>query len=191
MEQKEYEERVQALQQRVAELEDTVAFLQKGNADLIARNLQLGQQIDAYYDVRRRVQIYKELFARHTDFLQHVDLRDDEELMAIIETRLEEENSFQDPDFGLKELAVMLGASQTRIIDLFRRSSLYKTLDDYLDYLRLLRSMYYLKERGEWSIAACAQEAGFTSIRSFNRKFQDAIGMTPREFRDLVDSQSA
>ena len=37
-----------------------------------------------------------------------------------------------------------------------------------------------------WGVAACAQEAGFSVIRTFNRKFQDAIGMTPHEFRMLL-----
>jgi AraC-like DNA-binding protein len=73
----------------------------------------------------------------------------------------------------------MIGTSQTRILDLFRKSLLYKSLDGYLDYLRILRSMYYLMSKREWNVAACAQQAGFTAIRSFNRKFQDAIGMTP------------
>ena len=73
-------------------------------------------------------------------------------------------------------------------MELFRRNTLHKSLDDYLDYMRLLRSMYLLQTQPSWSIAACAQEAGFTVIRSFNRKFQDAIGMTPHEFRLLSDS---
>jgi transcriptional regulator GlxA family with amidase domain len=151
--------------------------------NLMNRNMQLGQQVDAYYDVRRRIQMMKELVVRHRELLKHADLRDDDELMAIIETKLESERNYTDPNFGLKDLAELIGTTQTRILELFRRSTLYKTLDDYLDYLRLLRSMYYLQTEPQWSIAACAQESGFSVIRSYNRKFQDAIGMTPHEFR--------
>ena len=64
----------------------------------------------------------------------------------------------------------------------------YKTLEDYLDYLRILDSMYYLMARRDWNVAACAQQSGFSAIRSFNRKFQDALGMPPHEFRILIDS---
>ena len=60
------------------------------------------------------------------------------------------------------------------------------TPDDYLDYLRLLRSMFYLQSQPMWGIAACAQQAGFTVIRTYNRKFQDALGMTPHEFRMMI-----
>jgi transcriptional regulator GlxA family with amidase domain len=168
---------------RILELEAKVKELQETNMNLMNRNMQLGQQVDAYYDVRRRIQMMKELVVRHRELLKHADLRDDDELMAIIETKLESERNYTDPNFGLKDLAELIGTTQTRILELFRRSTLYKTLDDYLDYLRLLRSMYYLQTEPQWSIAACAQESGFSVIRSYNRKFQDAIGMTPHEFR--------
>ena len=167
--------------------DEQIAQLQQVNIDLMNRNIQLSQQLDAYYDVRRRVQMLKELVIRHKELLQQTDLRDDDELMAIIETRLEESLSYQNPNFGLKELAQMVGTSQRRIVDLFRRSPIHKSADDYLDYLRLLRSMYYLQTEPSWSIAACAQEAGFRVIRTYNRKFQDALGMTPHEFRQLIE----
>jgi transcriptional regulator GlxA family with amidase domain len=130
----------------------------------------------------------KELVVRHKELMRHADLRDDDELLALIETKLEEELPHENPDFGLQELAQMIGTSQTRIIEMFRRSKLHKSVDDYLDYLRVLRSMHYLQEKPSWSVAACAQQAGFSVVRTFNRKFQDALGMTPHEFRMLLES---
>lgn len=170
------------------ELRQRVVDLEKTNNELVIHNMQLSQKMDAYYDVRRRIHIYKELLARHTEFLRHADLRSDDELLAVIESRLEMERTYENPDFGVKELAEMIDTSQSRILDLFRNSPLYKSVEDYLDYLRILRSMYYLMSKREWNVAACAQEAGFSAIRSFNRKFQDAIGMSPHEFRKLLDS---
>jgi transcriptional regulator GlxA family with amidase domain len=181
MNNKDYEARIQ-------ELEAQVKVLQEANVNLINRNMQLGQMVDAYYDVRRRIEMLKDLVIRHKELLKEADLRDDDELMAVIETHLEESLSYTNPDFGLKELADLVGTTQTRIVELFRRSTLHKSLDDYLDYLRILRSMFLLQTQPSWSIAACAQEAGFTVIRSFNRKFQDAIGMTPHEFRLLCEN---
>lgn len=178
----------QETDQMIQELQKKMELLQKANLDLMNRNIQLAQQLDAYYDVRRRIEILKELVIRHKELIRNADLRDDDELMALIETRLEEEKPYEDANFGLKELAELMGTSQTRLIDLFRRSPIHKTVDDYLDYLRLLRSMYYLQCQPSWGIAACAEEAGFTVIRTYNRKFQDAIGMTPHEFRMLLES---
>ena len=179
-----YKEENDVLRQRIADLEKT-------NNELVIHNMQLSQKMDAYYDVRRRIHIYKELLARHTEFLRHADLRSDDELWAVIESRLETERTYENPDFGLKEMAEMIGTTQTRIMELFRNSPLYKSVEDYLDYLRILRSMYYLMSKREWNVAACAQEAGFSAIRSFNRKFQDAIGMSPHEFCKLLDTHPA
>ena len=171
---------------RIAQLEKKVDELQKTNSELLTRNMQLSQQLDAYYDVRRRIQMLKELVIRHQELMRNADLRDDDELMALIEVRLEQELPHENPDFGLKELAEMMSTTQTRIVDLFRHSKQYRSLDDYLDYLRLLRSMFYLQSQPMWGIAACAQQAGFTVIRTYNRKFQDALGMTPHEFRMMI-----
>jgi transcriptional regulator GlxA family with amidase domain len=180
MTQKDYENKIEELQQQIQKL-------QKTNLELVNHNLQLSKQINAFYDVRRRVHMLKELVKRHQDLLRHADLRDDDELMALIEIRLEESHVYENPDFGLKELADLMGTTQTRLNELFRRSPIHKTVDDYLDYLRLLRSMYYLQTELSWGIAACAQEAGFSVVRTYNRKFQDALGMTPHEFRMLIE----
>ena len=181
MDNQEYEKQIEELKRRVD-------LLQRTNLELVNRNLQLGQQIDAYYDVRRRIQMLKDLVIRHKELMRQADLRDDDELMALMEARLEEDLPHENPDFGLKELAEFLGTSQTRLIDLFRRSPIHKTAADYLDYMRLLRSLYYLQSKPQWGIAACAQEAGFTVIRTYNRKFQDALGMTPHDFRELIEA---
>ena len=180
----------QEYEQQIEELKKRVEIVQKANLELLNRNMQLGQQIDAYYDVRRRIQMLKDLVIRHKELMRQADLRDDDELMALMEARLEEELPHENPDFGLKELAEFIGTSQTRFIDLFRRSPIHKTATDYLDYMRLLRSMHYLQSKPAWGIAACAQEAGFTVIRTFNRKFQDALGMTPHDFRELIQTGS-
>ena len=178
----------QEYEKQIEELKRKVDVLQRTNLELVNRNLQLGQQIDAYYDVRRRIQMLKDLVIRHKELMRQADLRDDDELMALMEARLEEDFPHENPDFGLKELAEFLGTSQTRLIDLFRRSPIHKTAADYLDYMRLLRSLYYLQSKPQWGIAACAQEAGFTVIRTYNRKFQDALGMTPHDFRELIEA---
>ena len=184
MDLKRYKEENELLRKRLADMEKTVH-------ELVSRNMKLSQQMELYYDVRRRIYVYQELLLRHSEFIKHADLRNDDELMAIIESRLENEKIYEDQNFGLKELAEMIGTSQSRILQLFHNSPLFKSVDDYLDYLRLLRSMHYLISKREWSIAACALEAGFSAIRTFNRKFQDAIGMSPNEFRRLMKVQDA
>jgi len=56
---------------------------------LLARNMMLSEKLDIYYEVRRRVEWQKELVHKHRELMAHADLRDDEEQLAIIETRIE------------------------------------------------------------------------------------------------------
>ena len=117
------------------------------------------------------------------------DLADDAELFAILEARIEQEMSSPGADFNAPELAEMLGVSQARLARLFR-STQYKSADDYLDYLRLMQGIRLLREHPEYGIAAVSEEAGFNSVRTFQRKVNEAIGMSPVEFRMLVERGS-
>jgi AraC-like DNA-binding protein len=47
--------------------------------------------------------------------------------------------------------------------------------------------MQMLREHPEYGIAAISEDAGFNSVRTFQRKCNEAVGMSPVEFRMLVD----
>lgn len=72
-------------------MEKQVGEVQNACTELLTRNMQLSQQLDAFYDVRRCIQMLKELAIRHQELMHNADLRDDDELMALIEVRLEQD----------------------------------------------------------------------------------------------------
>ena len=49
--------------------------------------------------------------------------------------------------------------------------------------------MALLREHPEYGIAAVSEEAGFNSVRTFQRHMQEAVGMTPVEFRMMVEKE--
>ena len=67
MDLQDYKQENDALKKRMADMEKAIN-------ELVVHNMQLSQQMDAYYDARRRIHIYKELLIRHTEFLKHADL---------------------------------------------------------------------------------------------------------------------
>ncbi|MBQ4022604.1 MAG: AraC family transcriptional regulator [Prevotella sp.] len=180
---------LESLQQEVQRLTEENATLIEANEKLIARNMMLAEKLDIYYEVRRRVDWLKELIRRHRELMVQADLRDDEELLAIIEARIEEDNIPIPPEFGLKEVAELVGTTQTRIADLFKTKTIYHSVDKFLDFLRLMRALRMLKENPNYSIEAIAQEAGFNTVRTLNRKIQEAIGITPRQYRDITNPE--
>ena len=82
---------------------------------LMSHNLDLAERLEDDMEMRRRVDVAIEMMNGNVERMQNADLRDDAQLMAIIELRLETEKSYENPDFGVKELADMIGTSQTRI----------------------------------------------------------------------------
>jgi AraC-like DNA-binding protein len=55
--------------------------------------------------------------------------------------------------------------------------------------LRCFYAIRMLRDYPERSISEIALDAGFGSIRSFNREFQSIYGMTPHEKRFSPNSQ--
>jgi hypothetical protein len=112
---KDEKEELEQLRAEVAQLKDANQRLIDGSEKLIARNMMLSEKLDIYYEVRRRIDWLKDLVRRHKEFMAQADLRNDEELLAIIETRLENENVTLTPEYGIAEVAQLVGTTQTRI----------------------------------------------------------------------------
>jgi len=60
-----------------------------------------------------------------------------------------------------------------------------ENLRDYLGTLRIGRACMLLVETDR-PISVIASEAGFSNLSNFNRRFLEARGMTPRDFRGFV-----
>ena len=194
---------LEQLREEVQRLKESNRKLIEGSEQLLARNMMLSEKLDIYYEVRRRVEWQKELVHKHRELMAHADLRDDEELLAeeiaemcqaldaellaIIETRIEGDEIPLPPEFGLREVAELVGTTQQRIVNLYKQNTIYHTVDKYLDYLRLLRALQMLKEKPAYNIEDIAKDAGFNSVRTLHRKIMDSIGMTPGQFRDITN----
>lgn len=181
----EEKQELEQLRQEVERLNEQNRELQDAVQKLIARNMMLADKLDINYEVRRRVDWLKDLVRRHREYVAQADLRNDEELLALIEARLEGENIPLPPEFGIREVAEIVGTTQSRITSLYKEKTIYHSLDKYLDFLRLMRALRILKEHPAYSIEAIAHDAGFASVRTLNRKIQEALGITPGQFRDI------
>lgn len=176
-----------AQSEEIRKLKETISQLEEENAQLLGRNMQLSDQLCMWYELRQRVNWLKEEMLNDQRKIQRADMADDGELFASIEARLEQDMKLLTPDFDGEELAKLLGVSNNRLKQLFQRNSIYKSADNYLDYLRLIRAMQMLREHPEYGVVAVSEEAGFNSVRTFQRRMAEAVGMTPVEFRMMVE----
>lgn len=177
---------LQQLQAENAALREEIDQLKDEMMRLISRNLDLSERLEDDVDLRRRVEVARELLEGNIERQRNADLQDDGQLMALIELRVESDMLHQNPDFDTAALARLLGVSQERLNRLFRRQTIYRTPEAYIDNIRLLSAMRMLRERPNYTIAVIAEEAGFGNVRTLQRRFQEAIGMTPVEYRLMM-----
>ena len=173
-----------------ASLRDTNALLTDENHRLVSRNLALSEQLDAWHDTRMRVQLLKELLVNDRRRMARADLKDDVELLALIEARVEKEKPHLQPDFDAEAMARLLGVTPLRLVRLFRHNTPHHTPEDYIDFRRVLSAMELMRQHPNYSVAAISQDAGFTSVRTFQRRMQQATGLTPVEYRLMFEPPS-
>lgn len=151
-----------------------------------ARERYLNILLENNQELRRRTEVAREIMEGNIERQRNADLRDDGQLMALIEMRVEKDRPHLKPDFDSAALAEMLGVSQARLAQLFRHQTIHRTPDAYIDNLRTLAALRLLREKPNYTIAVVAEEAGFSNVRTLQRRIQEAIGMSPVDYRLML-----
>ena len=178
--------KVEELEKEIARLEQENERLDIENVRLMGRNLLMSEQLNSWYELKQRVNWLKAEMQRGQRLMAKADMVDDAELLAMLENRLEQEPDLVTAEFGMKELAELIGVSQARLIRLFRNSTIFRSPDEYLENIRLMRALQLLRDHPEYGIAAISAEAGYNSVRTLQRRMSEVIGMTPVEFRMMT-----
>jgi len=180
------DEQITKLQNDCTALRKEVNRLKDEMMRLISRNLDLTERLEENNEMRRRTAVARELLDNNIERQRNADLKDDPQLMALIELRVEKERLHLNPTFCAADLAQLLGVSQERLAQLFRHKTIYRSADAYIDNLRLLNALRLLRERPNYSIPAIAEDSGYSNVRTLQRRVQDAVGMSPAEYRALL-----
>lgn len=180
------EAEVRRLKEENASLKAEVEQLKDELVRLVSRNLDLSERLEFDVELRRRTQAAREIMNGNIERQRNADLRDDGQLMALIEMRLEKDRPHLRPDFETRDLAELLGVSQNRLNQLFRHQTIHRTPEAYIDNLRVLEALRLLREQPNYTIAVVAEEAGFSNVRTLQRRIQDAIGMSPVDYRLML-----
>ena len=183
----ELEAEIARLSEENSRLQEEYERLDLENVRLLGRNLLMSEQLTAWYELKQRVSWLKAEMERGRRMKMQADLVDDGELLAMLEHRLEHEPQLVTAEFGTAELAELMGVSQARLLRLFRNSTIFKSPDEYLENLRLMRALQLLRDHPEYGIAAISAEAGYNSVRTLQRRMSEVIGMTPVEFRMMTE----
>ncbi len=180
------EEEIKQLREENEALKAEIDRLKDEMVRLVGRNLDLSERFEDDVELRRRTVVARELMEANIERQRNADLRDDGQLMALIEMHLEKDRPHLRPDFETRDLAELLGVSQARLNQLFRHQTIYRTPEAYIDNLRVLEALRLLRDKPNYTIAVVAEEAGFSNVRTLQRRIQDAIGMSPVDYRLML-----
>ena len=179
-------EEIKQLQEENSKLKQEVERLKDEMVRLVSRNLDLSEQLEYNAELCRRTEVAREILEGNLERQRNADLQDDGQLMALIEMRIEKDLPHLRPDFSAADLAEMLGVSQKRLALLFRHKTIHRTAEAYIDNLRVLAALRLLREKPNYTIAVVAEEAGFSNVRTLQRRIQEAIGMSPVDYRLML-----
>ena len=112
---------IQALQAENDALRQEIEHLKNEMVRLVSRNLDLSERLEEDNELRRRTEVARELLNGNIERQRNADLKDDSQLMALIEIKVENEKYHLDPDFNGKQLAQVIGVSHERLLRLFHR----------------------------------------------------------------------
>ncbi len=121
------DEEIQRLQEENAELRQEVEKLKNELIRLVSRNLDLSERLEEDQELRRRTEVARELLEGNIERQRNADLKDDAQLMALIELRVEQDRPHLQADFDTAALARLLGVSQERLNRLFRHQTIHRT----------------------------------------------------------------
>lgn len=180
------EKEMMRLQEEVANLRQEVEHLKDELIRMVSRNLDLSERLEYDVELKRRTAVAREIMDGYVERQRNADLQDDGQLMAVIEMKVEKDRPHLRPDFDAAALAEILGISQHRLALLFRHQTIHRTPEAYIDNLRTLAALRLLRDKPNYTIAVVAEESGFANVRTLQRRIQDAIGMTPVEYRLMM-----
>ncbi len=105
-------------------------------------------------------------------------------LFMRLDTLMQEERLFVNPDVSRQELAERLGTNLTYLADAVREGA-GKGIREYIADLRLKYAARLLVENPSLSIDSIGTEVGFNSRATFYRAFRNSFGMTPSDYRKV------
>lgn len=93
---------------------------------------------------------------------------------------------YLNPELSRNDLTRIIHLNKNRFAQILQQNSGYK-LSDYLNNLRIGHSVLLLKSQPAYTIQAIATDSGFANMSTFYSIFKQKVGMTPSEYKSLIE----
>ncbi|NAS31932.1 helix-turn-helix domain-containing protein [Flavobacteriaceae bacterium R38] len=115
-----------------------------------------------------------------------------ESLKQKIEKIITEHQLFKDPELNLKNISKKIEVNPTIVMEYFSQE-LKMSFNDYINRFRVneFKKLMMLKENEKYDIMGIAELAGFKSRATFYRNFRRIEGVSPKEYKERIQSEEA
>ncbi|MAG77139.1 MAG: AraC family transcriptional regulator [Colwelliaceae bacterium] len=113
----------------------------------------------------------------------------DETLLSKqVETLINDEALFLQPNLKISDIAQKLGVPEYRISNALRHHLAAKNFNQYINELRIRHAQTLLADtdKQKWTVLVVGLESGFASVGPFTRAFKSITGYTPNQYRQKV-----
>jgi AraC-like DNA-binding protein len=106
-----------------------------------------------------------------------------EKYIHDIETNLLQDNYFRNPDFALKEFAIVLNIPKSHLKYLFKYHSKV-SFSDFKKITRIQDAILLIDQKflSTNTLESLSREVGFTSYNPFFTSFKDVVGKSPQDY---------
>ena len=156
-----------------------IGLLIRLNLQMRNKNKVLARQVNKVDELE------EQLVRRQRGRTQKSDIISDEELESQLNEWLDADDHFLSK-VTIQEASAALRVTQKRISEMLESMGKYKNLEEWATHKRVSRACKLILTHPEYTIESIASDAGFSSPRTFYRKFQGETGLSPTEYRQVV-----
>ena len=135
--------------------------------------------------------LYNERTRQHTDTIAVDENEDDDEdrkMFVVIYNEIITRKLYLQPGFSRDDAISIVPMSMKQFSALFQK---YSTgFVSFVNNLRLEHSLELIRSNQEYTIEGIALDSGFSNRQTFHRLFVEKYGMTPTEYKRLLNAEN-
>lgn len=135
--------------------------------------------------------LYNERTRQHTDTITIDESEDDDEerkMFVVIYNEIITRKLYLQPGFSRDDAISIVPLSMKKFSALFQK---YSTgFVSFINNLRLEHSLELIRSNKEYTIEGIALDSGFSNRQTFHRLFVEKYGMTPMEYKRLLNTEN-
>lgn len=135
--------------------------------------------------------LYNERTRQHTDTIAVDENEDDDEdrkMFVVIYNEIITRKLYLKPGFSREDAISIVPMSMKQFSALFQK---YSTgFVSFVNNLRLEHSLELIRSNQEYTIEGIALDSGFSNRQTFHRLFVEKYGMTPTEYKRLLNAEN-